>query len=311
MNSSPASGRDGPLLPIAIVVTVLAWASAFIVIRAAAAEYHPAALALGRLLVGTAALSLLVIGRRWVRLTAREWLLVGIYGTAWFGLYNAALNTAETTLDAGTTAMVVNIGPLLIALGGALVLREGMTRWLGLGLVIAFAGALLIGASSSTGRVDLAGVVWALVAAVTYAAGVLAQKPVLRRLPNGQVTFLGCAIGAVVLLPFSGQLVADAAAASTGATLGLVYLGIVPTALAFTTWGYALQRMPASRLGVTTYVVPPIVILLGLLVFQEAPAALALAGGALCLAGVAISRRRSRPAPDPDAVPERTGNLAQ
>jgi drug/metabolite transporter (DMT)-like permease len=69
----------------------------------------------------------------------------------------------------------------------------------------------------------------------------------------------------------------------------------VPTALAFSTWAYALSRVPAGQLGVSTYIVPPIAILLGFLVFAEVPAVLAIAGGALCLVGVAVSRIRPRP----------------
>ena len=74
----------------------------------------------------------------------------------------------------------------------------------------------------------------------------------------------------------------------------MVYLGVVPTALAFSTWAYALTRMDAGKLGVTTYLVPPLVIVLGWLLLDEVPPALALVGGAVCLAGVALSRRRSR-----------------
>jgi drug/metabolite transporter (DMT)-like permease len=52
--------------------------------------------------------------------------------------------------------------------------------------------------------------------------------------------------------------------------------------------------MDAGRLGVTTYLVPPVVILLGWLLLDEVPPGLALVGGAVCLAGVALSRRRDR-----------------
>jgi drug/metabolite transporter (DMT)-like permease len=52
--------------------------------------------------------------------------------------------------------------------------------------------------------------------------------------------------------------------------------------------------MDAGRLGVTTYLVPPLVILLGWLLLEEVPPALVLVGGAVCLAGVAVSRRRER-----------------
>lgn len=101
-----------------------------------------------------------------------------------------------------------------------------------------------------------------VVAAVTYAVGVVAQKPLLRRLPGLQVTFTACAIGAVACLPWAGSLVADLATAPAGSVAGLVYLGVVPTALAFTTWAYALSRTDAGRLGAATYLVPPLVVLL-------------------------------------------------
>lgn len=284
---------------LAIAATLVAWASAFVVIRFAAIEFGGGSMALGRLLVGTAALGILTLAlRRWTRPTRREWLLLVLYGVAWFGAYNVALGIAERSLDAGTTAMLVNIGPILIALGAGVLLGEGVPRWLVVGALVAFAGVVVIGIASSVsvaGReVDLPGMLWALLAAVTYAAGVLAQKPIVRRLPAIQVSFLGCAIGALATLPFVGALVAELPAASAGGVAALVYLGVVPTAVAFTTWGYALARVPAGQLGITTYLVPPLTILMAWLAFGEVPAALAIAGGAMCLLGVAVSRRRPR-----------------
>jgi drug/metabolite transporter (DMT)-like permease len=285
--------RLSPLVPVAIIVTVLAWASAFIVIRGTATFFTGGALALGRLLVGSVLLSLAMIGRKWVRPTGRELLLVGAFGITWFGAYNVVLNIAERTLDAGTTAMVVNTGPILIALGAGWILREGIPKWLAIGGAVAFVGVVFIGiGTGGAGLGSGIGVVWALVAAITYAAGVLFQKPALRRLPPAQVTWLGCVVGTVACLPFTGELVAGLAAAPARAILGVVYLGAVPTALAFSTWAYALARMPAGQLGISTYVVPPLAIVLGFIVFAEVPAPLAIAGGAICLVGVALSRRR-------------------
>jgi drug/metabolite transporter (DMT)-like permease len=284
----------GPLAVVAVVVTVLAWASAFVVIRVAAPAFDPGALTELRLLVGVVALGAgVLVGRRWVAPTRREWVLLVLCGVAWFGVYNVSLSWAEKTVDAGTTAMLVNIGPILIALFAGLLLGEGFPRWLVIGALVAFAGAVLVGAATAdTGHADLFGALLCVLAAVTYAIGVLAQKPVLRRLPGLQVTFLACAIGTACCLPFTPQLVADLAVAPTSATLGVVYLGAVPTALAFSTWAYALARMDAGRLGVTTYLVPPITIGLSALLLGELPVPLALVGGAVCLVGVGLSRRR-------------------
>lgn len=278
----------------AIAVTVVAWASAFVAIRAVGESYDAGPLALGRLLVGSLALGAgLLVSRRWVAPTAREWGLIALCGIAWFGVYNVALNAAEQQVDAGTAAMVVNVGPILIALFAGVLLREGFPRWLVVGALVAFTGAVLVGASTAQmDRSDLRGVLLCLVAAVTYAVGVLAQKSVLRRLPGLQVTWLACTIGAVACLPFTPALLTEAAAAPAGATAGLLYLGVVPTALAFSTWAYALARTDAGRLGVSTYLVPPITIVMSAVLLAEIPPALALVGGAICLVGVALSRRR-------------------
>jgi drug/metabolite transporter (DMT)-like permease len=281
---------------VAIVVTVLAWASAFLVIRGVAPHFSGGALALGRLIVGSVLLSFVLIGRRWVKPSRSEWMLVIVFGVAWFGAYNVALNTAEQTLDAGTSAMIVNVGPILIALGAGFFLGEGIPKWLAIGASVAFLGVLLIGLGmGAAGFGDLNGMLWTLLAAVTYAVGVLCQKRALVHLPAAQVTWMGCVIGAVVCLPFSGNLVSEMAAAPAASIIGVVYLGAVPTAIAFSTWAYALSRMPAGQLGVTTYVVPAIVVVFGFVFFHEAPGVVAIGGGVLALVGVALSRRRSAP----------------
>jgi drug/metabolite transporter (DMT)-like permease len=297
VTSSPARVRAQPLVLVAIIVTLLAWASAFVVIRGVAPHVPGGALALGRLVVGTVALGVIALVQRgWLRPTGREWVQIIVYGIAWFGAYNVTLNLAEHSLDAGTTAMIVNIGPILIALGAGAFLGEGVPKWLAIGAGVAFLGVVLIGPATSLTSakgIDPIGVVWSLVAAVTYATGVLVQKPAIRRLPASQVTFMGCAIGMLVCLPFLGQLVSSLAAAPVSALVAVVYLGLVPTALGFSAWAYALQRTPAGRLSISTYIVPPLAIVMALIFFGEIPVPLAIVGGVICLAGVAISRRRS------------------
>lgn len=306
MSTTVPAPRVSAAVLVAIAVTLLAWASAFIVIRGAAPFFSGGALALGRLVVGSLLLGVVVlIGRRWVAPNSREWLLILGFGILWFGCYNVALNIAEQTLDAGTTAMIVNIGPILIALGGVLFLRERVSKWLAIGAGVAFVGVLLIGFSTSGTAIGGGiGILWALAAALTYAAGVLLQKPALKRLPNAQVTWLGCTIGMVATLPFAGDLVRGVQDAPLPAILGVLYLGAIPTALAFSTWAYALYRMPAGQLGVTTYIVPPLVIVMGFVVFGEVPTLVAVVGGAVCLVGVALSRKRS-------SIPEQPKTLAE
>ena len=284
--------RQG-LVVAAVLVTVLAWGSAFIGIRSIRTTFDPGALALGRLAVGSLCLSLGLLARRtWVRPSRREWLLVAACGVIWFGIYNVLINTSERHLDAGTTAMLVNVGPILIALLTGALLGEGFPRWLVIGAGVAFGGVLVIGVATASAGSDSTGVVLVLLAACAWAVGVVAQKPALARLPALQVTQMACTIGVLTCLPYAGRLVNDLGSAPAGDVAWLVYLGAIPTAVGFGTWAYALARMPAGRLGVTTYLVPPVAVLGAWPVLGETPPPLALVGGLLALAGVALSRRR-------------------
>jgi drug/metabolite transporter (DMT)-like permease len=237
------------------------------------------------------------------------WPGIIVSGVLWFGVYMVALNWGEQHLDAGTAAMVVNIGPVLIAVLGGWLLREGFPARLMAGLVVSFAGAIIVGFSTSDGGATaLLGVVLCLVAAIVWAAATIAQKPALTHASALQVTTFGSVIGTIACLPFAGQLVTQVAAAPSSSTLSLMYLGVFPTALAFTTWAYVLARTTAGKTGVTTYAVPALVVLMSWLALDEVPGALTIVGGVLCLAGVAITR--SRPCitqPPADLDPEQAG----
>jgi drug/metabolite transporter (DMT)-like permease len=308
VQEAPPIATRPPILPlVAVSLTVLAWGSAFVAIRTVGDDVSPGALTLGRLVVGSVVLGIVVLLRRghaartgtdpvardWP--TGREWVRLIVCGVLWFGLYNVSLNAAEQRIDAGTAAMLVNIGPILIAILAGIMLGERFSAMFVAGCAVAFAGVIVISVSTSnSSATDVWGVVFCLVAAVGYAVGVVTQKPLLATVSALRVTWLACTIGAIVCLPFAGQLVSDLGRASAQSIWLVIYLGAVPTALAFTTWAYALARTSAGRLGVTTYLSPPVAILLGWVFLSETPAALAYAGGVLCLLGVGLARRKQK-----------------
>lgn len=299
---------------VAAAVTVLLWASAFVAIRDAGASYSPGALAFGRLFSGCVVLVIVLLVRREGWPARAAWPGIIASGVLWFGVYMVALNWGEREVDAGTAAMVVNVGPVLIALLSGWLLKEGFPRRVLAGIAVSFAGAVVVGiATSGGGSASVLGVVLCVVAAATYAIGVTCQKPALRHASAVQVTTFGCLVGAVACVPFAPQLVSEMGAAPMSATLDVVYLGVFPTALAFITWAYALARTTAAKMGATTYAVPAIVILMSWLFLSEVPGWLTLLGGVLCLAGVAITRARPRrraPAPDPATPAEPTTSAA-
>lgn len=283
----------------AALLTIVLWSSAFVGIRAVAPDISPGPLAFGRLLIGFVVLGALVGARRQALPRGRDLALVAACGVLWFAIYNVALNSAERLVDAGTAAMLVNVGPILIAIFGWLFLAEGLPPRLLAGCAVAFGGAVVIGVATTDGGGGpdtTTGIVLCLVAAAAYAGGVTLQKPVLARASALSVTWLACGVGALATAPFAPQLIGELATAPLESTAWLVYLGLFPTALAFTTWAFALARTSAGRLGATTYLVPPVAILLSWGLLGEVPAVLAILGGAACIGGVIIARSRGRSA---------------
>jgi drug/metabolite transporter (DMT)-like permease len=293
---------DRPWVPVAAVaVTLLFWASAFVAIRHLGGEFSAGALSLGRLVIGSIALGVVAVSRGLPRPSGRDWVGLLAIGILWFGVYNVALNQGEHHVDAGTSAMLIQISPVLIALLATVFLGERFTLWLGLGLLLAFAGVVLIGVSQPGGHNDLVGVLLCLLAALVYSISLVIQKPLVSRLSALHVTWLACTIGAVACLPFLGSLIDDTSHASTSDIAWVLYLGIFPTAIAFTTYAFALRHMTASSLGITTYLVPPLTIFMGWLFLGEVPPTMAYVGGALALVGVAVARRKPRA---PKVVPQ-------
>ncbi|HZE41428.1 MAG TPA: DMT family transporter [Stackebrandtia sp.] len=291
--SASESPRPDRRALIAVAITLALWAVAFVSIRVAAHDYHPGAMGLGRMLVAALVLLAILLIRREGLPPRSAWPGIIFSGVLWFGAYMVVLPWGEQLVDAGTAALVVNVGPILMAVLGGWLLKEGFAPRLFAGLAVSFVGAAVVGWSTSSGSgASVLGVVLCLAAAVCYAAGVVSQKPVLKSASPLQATTFGAIVGAVACLPFSGQLVSDVVSAPMSSTLNVVFLGVFPTALAFTTWFYALARMPAGRLGATTYIVPAVVVLVSWIALSEVPGPWAFVGGALCLAGVAVSRSR-------------------
>jgi drug/metabolite transporter (DMT)-like permease len=276
---------------------VLLWACAFVAIRSVAEVFSPGPLAFLRLLVGSFVLLLVALAHRRPLPRGRALAFVAGYGVLWFAGYAAVLNWAERHLDAGTAAMLVNIAPIIVTIAAAILFQDGFARPVIVGMVVAFGGVVVIAVGGGTGAVDSLGLALGLLAALLYATGVLLQKVALRSVDALTATWVGCATGLLATLPFAPAAADELMRAPAGAVGEVLFLGIGPTAIAFTTWAYALARTDAGRMATTTLCVPAVAVLLSWVTLGEVPAALGILGGGLCLTGVAISRRQPHDRP--------------
>lgn len=276
----------------AALITAMMWASAFVGIRALAGTLSPGSITIGRLLVGIVVLAAVAARQSRPAISRGDLLSVLAFGLLFFGLYSVGLNAGERQVDAGTAVLLVNVGPILIALFAGAFLGEGLAPRLLLGCIVAFLGTALVAAASSSGSVgpSLEGVPLVLGATVAYAAAATIQKRALRRVPGAWVTLIGALAAAAVCLPFAPGLAAELSTAAASQWAWLLYLGVFPTAIGFTTWAYALARTSAGRTAAVNYLMPPLTIGLSWLFLAELPTLLAVVGGAICVAGVALAR---------------------
>jgi drug/metabolite transporter (DMT)-like permease len=282
------SARLSPGVILAAVATVLFWGSAFPGIRAGLIAYSPTHLALLRFL---AASLVMLVYAVFTRMRMPVWKdLPGIFilGLLGFAFYNVALNIGEQNISAGPAALLVQTVPLWTVVMAMLFLKEKLTMWAWLGILVSLFGVLIIALGKGQDFQLTWGAGLILLASISSSAYNIIQKQMLGRYRPVEITTYAVWAGTLLLLPFAKGLLGQIQFAPLGATLAVVYLGVFPAALAYTIWAFLLSKMPAGRAASFIYAVPVIAFLIGWVWLGETPKAVDLVGGLLALGGVAL-----------------------
>jgi drug/metabolite transporter (DMT)-like permease len=295
----------------AVAVTVVLWATAFAAIRAALEDYTAAELSVLRLAVASLALAGVVAVAGRGRPASRDLPRLALVALTRMSAYQLLLNAGEQTVDAGTAALLVSTGPVFVAVMAATFLRERLDAAAWAGVAIGFTGAAIIAVGQGGGVGVSADALLVLGAAVSQAVFFVLQKPLLPRYGSLRVTAWAMWLGALALVPFAPAAPAAVVTASTEASAAVLFLGLGASALGFLTWAYALGRLEVHRAASFLYAVPVVAIAVAWAWLGEVPGVLSLVGGAVALAGVAVTNRRSttrrRPGTRPHADRARTG----
>lgn len=264
---------------------VVLWAGAFPAIRVASPQLGVIGLSFVRLAVASAAL-LLIAPIAHVRVPRRADLAL-ILACALVGMtaYQLLLNWGELYVPAGTASIVVAAAPLVSVAIAVAAFGERLTPIRAAGSVLAVAGVALVCLSRS--GLSLSSSVFIVVgAAVVQGVYHPLTRPLLRRYTGLEVATYVMVAGTAMTLPLVPFGWHDIVSAGTGAWVSAVYLGLLPSALGFVLWGYAVARLPVATSTSLLYLVPAVAIAIAYVWLAEVPLPGELAGGAVVLVGV-------------------------
>lgn len=195
-----------------------------------------------------------------------------------------SLFAAYKRASAGTVILIVYLAPIVVAGAAPHVLGETVGRRTLGALALALGGFVLVAAPAAEGA-SAAGVVLALIAAVTFAALVLASKPLSEAYGGLRTAFMEMTGAGLVLVPVAiGARWGDPSASWAW----LVVLGVAHTAVATGIYLAVLGRLPATHVSILGYLEPASVVLFGWLFLSQTPSLSTVVGGVLIVAAGAL-----------------------
>lgn len=291
------------LIPILeALFAVIVWGASFIATKVALRDVSPITVVWLRFAMGVAILGIAVTARRQFAWPKRdEWLYFALLGFLGITFHQWLQSTALTTSRASTTAWIVATTPVFMALLGWLALKEKL-GWLQTGgIALAAAGVLLVVSDGDLSSISIAqfgqpGDVLVLISSLNWAVFSALSRRGLKEHPATRMMFYVMTFGWLFsgLLFFSGPGLPEILALTPNGWLGVLFLGVFCSGLAYIAWYDALQVLPTGQLGAFLYLEPPVAVLVAALILTEPVTWAAMLGGAIILFGVWLVNRNHR-----------------
>ncbi len=285
-------------IALAFFAIYVVWGTTYLAIRYAVETIPPLVTAGVR--HTTAGLILLAIAwSRGFRPRREHWIAGAGLGALFFLLGHGTLHWAEQYVSSGLAALLVASEPLWILLLGAAMGQQRINWKNGLGLGLGLAGVAILTAREFTTRSSLTwGVIAVLVGAASWAVGVCVSPRL--RLPRDAVgrTAIPLMCGAGMLLlaaGISGEFSSvHWSSVSLRSLLGLAYLIMFGSVIAFTAYTWLLQHCSPTLVATHTFVNPLVAVLAGWLWGSEPMSLRIVMATAVILSGIVMIQRGDR-----------------
>jgi len=278
---------------------VIVWGASFIATKLALKEISPITIVWLRFLMGVVILGLAVVLRQQFSLPdKKEWAYFALLGFLGITFHQGLQSNGLRTSEAGTTAWIVSTTPVFMALLGWLILKEGLGWAKTFGILIAFIGVLVVISkgnigSVSIGRFGAPGDILILISAVNWAVFSALSRRGLKSYPASLMMFYVMSFGwlftSLLFIPTNGF--AEIGNLTSNGWMGVAFLGIFCSGLAYIAWYDALKALTTAQTGVFLYLEPLVTVVVAFFVLGEAITPALLVGGAVILFGVWLVNR--------------------
>lgn len=275
-------------------LTVILWSTGFVFTRIAVRDIGP--FPLGLLRYGSAAVVLLVIaGYKRIGLPSmRDIPLFLLLGATGFVIYQIFFNVALRTITAATASVVTATVPVLAAFFASILFRERLGKLGWAAVFVEFTGIVILTLWKREVSIGW-GLVWMIIAAISFAAYNLIQRFAVTRYTSLQSTVYTIFASTLMFLVFLPQAVEEVSTAPAQALWAVVFMGVFPSAIGFLLWTKALSI--ARQIGDVTnfmFVTPLLSTALEIVLIGDIPDAGTITGGAIILCGVLLFNNRAR-----------------
>jgi len=270
------------------------WGASFIATKVVLVDISPITIVWLRFLMGVVILGIAVILRKQFAVPDKnEWGYFALLGFLGITFHQWLQSNGLKTSEAGTTAWIVATTPVFMALLGWLILKENLKGIKIFGIVLAFLGVLLVVshgnlASISIGKFGAPGDVLILISAINWAVFSALSRRGLKAYSASLMIFYVMLFGWIfssIVFVARGNYV-EIPALSVNGWLGVTFLGVFCSGLAYIAWYDALQVLSTANTGVFLYIEPLVAMVVAFVILGEPITVAALLGGGVILFGV-------------------------
>jgi drug/metabolite transporter (DMT)-like permease len=280
----------GPSEWALLAVPAIVWGCSFLFIAIAVEDIAPATLTMLRIAFGALAIGAFPAARKPV--PRSEWRTIALVSLTWMALPFYCFSVAEQWIDSSLAGMLNGAMPLMTAAIAAVLLRRVPGARQVTGLLIGFAGVVVVMLPALDNGADASasGVALVLLALLCYGLAANINVPLQQRYGALPVIFR-VQLGALAMTAPFGILGFRGSTFSWDSTAAVAALGVFGTGVAFVAMSTLLGRVGAARGSIAIYFVPVISLIAGVVFRDEHVAALSIAGMVLVIVGAAIASR--------------------